>query len=360
MNEASPGLEESGASSAALSSAFLRFARAAVIIALLLLLLWMVADILLLVFAGILFALLLRGLSDWLNKRSGLPVGWSLAAVVLAILLIISAVDYFLAPRIGQEFDELFRQIPAELHRIEQHIEKYAWGKSIVEELQLGNGGLSAGTVAGRFFGVATTTVAVIVAIIVVLFIGLYSAADPGIYVAGAVRLFPLARRARIREVLHEMAHTLRWWLIGRLISMAVIAILTGTGLWLIGVPLALTLGLLAGTLSFVPYVGSISSAIPPILIALTQSTTLVVYVILLYVIVHVIEGYILVPLMQKKMVHLPPALTLTMQAVLGAILGILGIALATPLTAAAVVAVRMLYVEDFLHDTDAGTALER
>jgi predicted PurR-regulated permease PerM len=180
----------------------------------------------------------------------------------------------------------------------------------------------------------------------------LYGAADPEIYVAGAVRLVPLGRRARIREVLREVAQALRWWLVGRLISMAVIAVMTGAGLWLIGVRLAFTLGLLAGTLSFVPYLGSISSAIPAILIALTQSTTMVLYVIVLYVVVHIAEGYILVPLTQKKMVHLPPALTLSMQAILGTLLGIIGIALATPLTAAVMVATRMLYVEDVLHDT--------
>ena len=135
---------------------------------------------------------------------------------------------------------------------------------------------------------------------------------------------------------------------------------MTGVGLWLIGVRLAFTLGLLAGTLSFVPYLGSISSAIPAVLIALTQSNTMVLYVIVLYVVVHVAEGYILVPLMQKKMVNLPPALTLSMQAILGTLLGVIGIALATPPTAAVMVATRMLYVEGVLHDTGTADARKR
>jgi predicted PurR-regulated permease PerM len=189
----------------------LRLARTAIIMALALLL-WLAAKMLLCVFAGILLALLLRG--------------------------------------------------PAGLDRVRRYLDQSSWRQSLVSELQPGNGGISARAVAGRFFGIASSTIGVVVGAIVVLFIGLYGALDPGVYVAGAVRLFPLERRARIREVLHEMAHSLRWWLFGRLISMAVIAVMTGAGLWLIGVRLAFTLGLLAGTVSFVPYLGSISSAI--------------------------------------------------------------------------------------------------
>lgn len=359
MREASSDREKNDSSSAA-PGALVRLARIAIVVALSLLLLWLAAKILLYIFAGILLAILLRGLAEWLHEQSRLPTGWSLAAVVILILAIVSVVDYCLAPRVGLEFNELLQQIPAGLHRITQHLEQSPWGQSIVQELQPGSGGMSARAVAGGFFGIASTTFGVIVAVIVVLFIGLYGAADPEAYLAGTLRLFPLERRARIREALHEMARALRWWLLGRLISMAVIAVMTGLGLWLIGVRLAFTLGLLAGTLSFVPYLGSISSAIPAVLIALTQSTAMVFYVIVLYVVVHIAEGYILVPLMQKKMVHLPPALTLSMQAILGTLLGVVGIALATPLTAAGMVATRMLYVEDVLHDTGTSDARKR
>jgi len=353
MSERPSPVEQERAPAAARAGALLSFARAAVIGALALLLLWLAAKMLLCIFAGILFALLLRGLTEWVHDRSRLPMGLALAVVILAILVVIAAIDYFLAPRIGHEFNELYQQVPAGLERVMRYLDRSSWGKSLVDELQPGNGGISARAVAGRFFGIASTTMGVVVGVVVVLFIGLYGAIDPDVYVAGAVRLFPPGRRARMREVLHAMARSLRWWLLGRFIAMAIIALMTGVGLWLIGVHLAFTLGLVAGTLSFVPYLGSISSALPAILIALTQSPTLALYVIILYVLIHIAEGYILLPLMQKRMVHLPPALTLAVQAVLGTLLGVIGIALATPLAAAAVVAVRMLYVEDVLHDTD-------
>jgi len=346
-------MEQERAPTAARTAALLSLARAALLGGVAMLLLWLAAKMLLCIFAGILLALLLRGLSEWLHERSRLPMGLALAAVIIAILIIISATDYFLAPRIGHEFNELYQQIPAGLDQVRHYLEHSSWGKSLVNELRPGNGGISARAVAGRFFGIASTTVGILVGAIVVLFIGLYGAIDPGVYVDGAVRLFPLRRRARIHEVLHEMARSLRWWLLGRFIAMAVIALMTGIGLWLIGVRLAFTLGLVAGTLSFIPYLGSISSALPAILIALTQSPALALYVIILFLVVHIAEGYILLPLMQKKMVHLPPALTLSVQAILGTLLGVIGIALATPLAAAAVVAARMLYIEDVLHDRD-------
>jgi predicted PurR-regulated permease PerM len=360
VRESQSETQQERAPTAAPAAALVRLARAAGIAALALLLLWLAANMLLCIFAGILLALLLRGLTEWLHERSRLPMGLALAVVIIAILIIISAIDYFLAPRIGREFNELYQQIPAGVDQVRHYLEQSSWGKSLVSELRPGNGAISARAVAGRFFGIASTTMGILVGAIVVLFIGLYGAMDPDVYIGGAVRLFPLRLRARMREVLREMARSLRWWLVGRFLAMAVIAVMTGVGLWLIGVRLAFTLGLLAGTLSFVPYLGSISSAVPAILIALTQSPTLALYVIILYVLVHIAEGYILLPLMQKKMVHLPPALTLSVQAVLGTLLGVIGIALATPLAAAAMVAVRMLYIEDVLHDTDAAGARNR
>ena len=95
-------------------------------------------------------------------------------------------------------------------------------------------------------------------------------------------------------------------------------------------------------------------------LIALASSTELALYVVVLYTVVHVVEGYILVPLMQRRMGHVPPALALVAQAILGSLFGILGLTLATPLAAAALVAIRMLYVEDVLHDDTSHPLLTR
>jgi predicted PurR-regulated permease PerM len=311
---------------------------------------WLLAKVLLVIFAGILLAILLRGLAGWLVKRIPLPMGAALALVVLGLLAAMVATGYFLAPRASAQLNQLFVSLPQEVNRLESELASTSWGQVIVSELQPGSGAATTGVV-GHVFGAATTTLDVIAGMVVIVFIGLYLAADPETYLAGTLRLVPLERRPRIAEVLFESTRALQGWLIGRILSMLIIAILTAVGLWLLGINLALLLGLLAGTLAFVPYVGSIASAIPAILVALAQSTTSALYVALLYTGVHLVEGYILAPLLQQRMVHQPPALTLAAQALLGSLFGILGLTLATPLAAIAVVAIQLLYVEDVLHD---------
>lgn len=138
---------------------------------------------------------------------------------------------------------------------------------------------------------------------------------------------------------------------------MTVIGVVIGVGLWLLGVPVPGALGLLAGILTFIPYAGSVISAVPAVLLAFTIGSELALYTILLYVGAHVIEGYILVPLVQKRAAHLPPALTLSAQAILSVIVGIAGLALATPIIAAALVLTRMIYVEGVLDDATEAAA---
>lgn len=133
---------------------------------------------------------------------------------------------------------------------------------------------------------------------------------------------------------------------------MLIVAALTSIGLGLLGVPYALALGLLAGLLTFIPYLGPILSLIPAALVALGESPLLAGYVALLYAGVQAIEG-MLEPVVQQKTVYLPPVLLLFGQVVLGVLVGALGVVVATPLTAALMVMVKMLYVEDILGDRE-------
>jgi predicted PurR-regulated permease PerM len=200
--------------------------------------------------------------------------------------------------------------------------------------------------------GIVWRTLAALGALVnaaIVLSVGLCLAADPRLYKSGLLRLLPPERRPRAREVLTQLGSTLRRWLVGRLVLMFVNAALTWAGLSLLGVPLALTLGLLAGLLNFVPNVGPVIAGVPAVLIALTESPQQAMYVLLLYVALQSVDSYIFTPLVQKRTVELPPALTITAQVLLGVLLGTFGVVFATPLMAAALVLVRMLYVEDVL-----------
>jgi predicted PurR-regulated permease PerM len=179
----------------------------------------------------------------------------------------------------------------------------------------------------------------------VFVFVGLFTALDPDLYQRGILQLIPRARRARAREILGLIAHALQMWMVGKLASMAVVGIATWVGLALLKIPLALVLALLAAALTFVPNFGPVLSAVPAILLALLQGPTTALAVAGLYVGIQTVESYVLTPLVQKKTAALPPALTIAAQLLMSTLAGGLGLIVATPLTAAALVLVTEAYV---------------
>jgi predicted PurR-regulated permease PerM len=148
-----------------------------------------------------------------------------------------------------------------------------------------------------------------------------------------------------------ELGNTLQLWFLGQFADMAVVTVLTGAGLSVLGVPLSLTLALIAGLFNFVPYIGALAGAVPALAVAVGQSPQTAIYVAILFAVVQTLEGNIIGPLIQKRTVDLPPALTIMSQTVLGTLFGVMGLILATPLTAAAMTAVRMVYVETVLEN---------
>jgi predicted PurR-regulated permease PerM len=345
-----------------------RTMRSAVLVALALVLLWLSIDVLLIIFAGILLAIFMRGLADALRHYAGklgihLSIGWSLLLVIIGILVALAAIGWFFDAQISSQIDQLTQQLPKAFHNFEDKLRQFSWGRALVHAInpaQVASAARAASsTVASTVFGAAYVTVEVIAGVIIFLFIGLYCAAEPGPYVRGAVSLVAPAKRERAHHILQETARSLWYWEMGRLFSKTSIGVVTGIGLWVLGVPVPGALGLLAGILTFVPYVGTVVSAIPAVLLALTIDPRLALYTILLYVGAHTLEGYILVPLVQKRAAHLAPALTLSAQAILSAIIGLAGLALATPLAAAGVVLTRLIYVEGVLGDEPAHSTRE-
>jgi predicted PurR-regulated permease PerM len=132
-----------------------------------------------------------------------------------------------------------------------------------------------------------------------------------------------------------SVAQILRWWVLAKLISMSMVGILITIGLWIVGIPLAGSLGIIAALMTFIPNVGPIISFVPAALLALAISPTKGLLTMLVFGIVFMAEGYVVTPLLERNIVRLPPALTLTMQLLLAAIAGPVGVALAAPLAAA-------------------------
>ena len=179
--------------------------------------------------------------------------------------------------------------------------------------------------------------------------IGIFLAFQPDLYRTGFLNLFPKARRKRLGEVLDELGFTLWWWLMGQLVTMASVGTFIAIGLTLLEVPLAGTLGLIAAILSFIPSLGPLLSVIPAIMLGLTISPSMGLWVCLLYLGVQLLEANVISPLVQRKAISLPPAFVLGSELLMGLLLGGAGLAFATPLVAVGLVLVNMLYIQDVL-----------
>lgn len=182
-----------------------------------------------------------------------------------------------------------------------------------------------------------------------VFFLALYLAASPRTYRDGVAALVPPKHRARATEILNQIGRALQGWILGQLVSMLVVGIMVWLGLTIIGVPLALVLGLLAGLFEFVPLVGPVLAYVPAVIVASSQGFTDVLWVTLLYVVIQQLEGHLVVPLVQRHAIDLPPALTIGAVFVGGAAFGPVGLLVATPLAAVGLVLVDMIYRHDIL-----------
>lgn len=310
------------------------------------------ADVLLLTFAGLLLGNALRGAAERLSRRAGFAVGPSLVVCILVLLALGAGALLWVVPLVADQAGQLESQLATAVGDVESWLRRTQLVHALSAAAPGGLASQATGWLASHaaFAGnFVLGVVGVLGAVVYVLFVTLYFAFSPAIYRRGVLALVPAARRPRTGQVIDALATTLRRWLGAQLITMTALAIASMIGLWLLGIPLALALGLLAGVLLFVPYLGSIASAIPALLVALTVSPMHVLYVALLYVGIHLAEGYLLSPVLQRRAVDTPALLVLGSQLIAGALWGILGLMFATPIVATVMVVIRMLYVEDTL-----------
>ncbi len=304
--------------------------------------LWQLRELLMLVFGAIVIATVFHALSDPLASKLKIP-GW--VALGLAIILIMGAFGAAFAtfgPEIGTQVRGLARNLPAAWQSLDQRIGSLGMGRlsdAFPAEQHLARVTNFALSVGG---GLITALLVVAGAI--------YLAAQPSLYRAGLVLLVPKGNRALVDEALRDSGRALAMWLRGQLITMTVVGTVTGIGLWLIGVPSALTLGLLAGLLDFVPFVGPIAAAIPALLITFNISGEMALWTLALYVVVQQLEGNFLYPLVQRYEVGIPPAVMLFGLIAAGVLFGWAGIVFGAPLAVVCYVLVKRLYVREALH----------
>jgi len=305
-------------------------------------LVWYAADVLLLAFAGILGAIVLDAGTGWLQEAAGLQRKHSYLIVLFAVIAVFGIAVWQLAPRVILQLGQLVIVIPQALENLRSYLLHYDWGRILVRS----SGGISITALIGTVTNVAKRAIYAIGGALVIAVVAAYVAGNPLRYTRGFLLLFPPQNRDSARAVAGEVVYTLRWWLLGQLVPMVVLSIATVIGLSILRIPLVFTLGLLTGVLVFIPYLGAFIAFIITILVTLSDDPSKVPWVVVLFLAIHVTEGYLLTPMVQKRAVYLPPAVAILAQVLMGILLGFFGIAVATPMAAAALVLVKILYLK--------------
>ena len=313
-----------------------------------------VVDVILLLFGAILLAIFLHGLANIVRRYLRLSESYSVLLVSALLVTAIALSIWLLAPSVAEQVQHLRQELPQSAQKVSVFLSNYGWGRVILEQMPSSAEAfekVNNSNVLSRVGNYFSNTVEALTNLALMLLLALYLASEPKNYIKGFTKIFPPDNRKRVREILYEIGETLSWWLIGKGASMLFIGVLTWIGLSIIGVPLALTLGLIAGLFSFVPNFGPILSAVPAILLAFIDSPTSALYVLILFVVVQLIESNLVTPLIERRTVELPPVLTIFAQLALTILVGAVGLILATPILAVVMVLVQTIYIQDILGD---------
>ncbi|HXY31228.1 MAG TPA: AI-2E family transporter [Gemmatimonadaceae bacterium] len=359
--------------------------------------LWVASDVFLVLFLGVLFGLAVSAGAERL-ARFHIPRGMGAPLIVFGTIGIIFGAGSLVAPALTSQVNELKKRLPEAVQRVEGWVNVHKTGivPFILQNIGAAPSDESAAApqtqaapqapaapsaqpgkpnpqeeaaadtttptgssilrsrlggafqAASRYvFAVLGSTVAVVAFAILIIMISIFVGVEPALYRRGIVALVPLAHRARVEEVLSETGRVLRRWLVTQLIAMLMVGTLTSIALLALGVRAPLALGFIAGFLEFIPTVGPILSAIPALAMAFLDSPQKALAVVILYFMLQQLEGHVIIPILMKEGMNLPPVITIIAQAVMAIVFGFLGLMVAVPLVAAAMTLIRMLYVED-------------
>ncbi len=325
-------------------------------------LLWSARFLVLTTFLGILLGLAAASAVDWIQTKVRITRAVAAPLVVFGVVGVLVLVAFWTGPTLAEQSTELRVKLPEAVTKFEGWLAQKQPAllnviappdtSGVVSE----SGGRLVGALAthsakisGFAFGVLQSTVAVLAALLLVIFLAVYIAADPATYRRGILLMIPLERRHRVEELLTALGGALNTWFTTQLIAMLVIGVVTTILLLLVGVKAAFPLGVIAGLFEFIPNIGPTLSAIPAILMGFADSPRMALTITALYWGIQFLENNLLIPYLMKEQLDLPPALTLVSQVIMAYVFGFLGLFVAIPMLATIVVAVRMFWVDDDL-----------
>lgn len=299
-------------------------------------------NVLLMVLAGTLIATFFHGFGDLIQRHTRLGRRPAMIIAVGGSFALLGLLLWFMGTTIQHQIAELSDKLPQTVNSVKAKMSSSPIGQKILQSVS-GDNSQKLMATAQTFF---STSFGVLGDIYIIMFLGIFFTANPSMYKNGILVLVPAGHKETGKHIINRISLALKGWLKGLMVSMVLVTIMISTGLLIIGVPVAMVLGLITGLLEVVPNFGSVLAMIPGVLLALTISTNTGIIVALLYITSQTITANIVNPLIQKKMINLPPALTLISQLIMGAISGALGIILAVPLLAITVILVDELYVK--------------
>ena len=347
-------------------------------------LLWVAREVFLTAFLGVLFGLAVGAGADRLT-RYRVRRGVGAALIVFATIGALVLTGVLIAPTLQEQGAELRQRIPEAVDRLESWMDErpglsglFLGGSAVTakrdtaahaaaraESIAVAVDTTSAqhvptlrqriseqlGGVTKYLFPFLSSTIAVVGGLFLIIVLSVYVGADPGLYRLGLMALFPPEARPRAGIVLERVATVLRKWLVTQMIAMLTIGVVTTIALFILRVKAAVALGVIAGILEFVPTIGPILSAVPGVAMGFLDSPQKALWVGLAYLIIQQVEGHLLIPMLMKEGMDLPPALTIVTQAVMALLFGFIGLMVAVPLLAAIIVPIKLLYMQSMVPD---------
>lgn len=316
------------------------------VVALIVIVIWLLKatfNVLLLILAGILIAVLLRGLAGLIQRKTKWKHSVSLTVSILGALIILLLLFWLIGAKVQTQAQELSKTLPSTIENAKNQLNQSTIGQNIVQKVSSPETQKQAQGFAKSFF---QSTFGVLGDLYVVLFLGIFFTVGSREYEKGLVALVPNKGKQQAYQVLEKTGENLKQWLKGQLFAMLVVFILTAIGLAIIGIPLWLVLALIAGLLNFIPNFGPMIAMVPAVLVGLMESPAKAGFVAGLYILVQVAESNFITPMVQKKLIDTPPAMIIVAQLLMTSLTGGWGIVLSIPFFVIIMTFVQELYVK--------------